>query len=85
MSHLFDHVHFDHRCGDILTPLPNSVLEDAELFCADNITRLAGYNPVLCLVLLRRSQKIIRSRYGGSDSAIFSREFKIVQYSMFCH
>lgn len=55
-SHSCDHVRSDHHCGDILAPLPTSVLKGVTVLGLYDIIRLARYDQVLSLLTLCRSQ-----------------------------
>lgn len=59
--------------------MPTGVLEDVEVLGLYEAIRMAEYDPVLCLLGLRRSQKIDWSRYGGDNSPCFSYDFKTGQ------
>lgn len=63
----------------MLVPLPSGVLEDVEVLGLYDVIRLAGYNPVLCLLVLRRLQEIDWSHYHGADLQFFGYDFKTEQ------
>lgn len=65
--HSSGHIQFDHHRGGIIVTLPTSILGNVKFFGFYDVIRLAGYDSVLCLLPLRRSQEIDRSRYGGND------------------
>lgn len=75
-SHSFCHVQFDHHCGGIHVPLQSDILEDIEVLCLYDVIRFDGYDPVLCVLSLLRSQEMDWSRYGGDDTPVFGYDFR---------
>lgn len=82
-SHLFAQFQLDHHRGGILFPLSTGVLKDVEVLCLYDIFRLGRYDPMLCLLGLRRSQDIDSSRYGGDDALFFGYDLKAGKCLMF--
>lgn len=75
-SHSFAYLQFDRHSGGILVSLPIGVLEDVKVLGLYSVIRLIGYDSVLCLLALRRSQEIDWSRYGGTDPAFLGYDLK---------
>lgn len=65
-SHSFGHVKLHHHHGNILVPLPTGVLRDVEILGLCDVILLARYDPVLCLLAVRRTQKIDGPLYDGN-------------------
>lgn len=76
-SHLLGHVQLDYDHGGVLVRLPTGILEDVEVLGVCKVIRLAGYDPILCLLALHRSQKIYCSLYRGDDPLSFGYDFTI--------
>lgn len=54
-------------------------MKDIEVLSLYVVIRLAGYDPVFCLLALRRSQKINWSHHSGDDPQLFSYDFATQQ------
>lgn len=74
--HSFGHVQFVYHFGGILVPLPTGVLGDNEVLGLYDIIRIAGFDPVKCLLAARRSQEIDWSGYGVDSTPFFGYESK---------
>lgn len=78
-SHSLGHVQFDHHLGGILILLPTGVLKDVEVLGFYDVKRLVGFDPVLCLLALRRLQEIDWSRHGGENPPYLGCDLKTRQ------
>lgn len=59
---LFGHIQFDHHCRDVLVVLRTAFLEHVKMLGLHDIICLAVCDTLLCLLAIRRSQEIDRSR-----------------------
>lgn len=71
LLHSFGHFQLDHHRGGILVSLPTDGLEDVKVPGFHDAIQLAGYDPTLCLLALRRSQEDDWSRYVDDDPPFF--------------
>lgn len=69
--HTFFNVQFDHHRGGVPVQLPAGILEDVKILGLHDVFQLAGYDPVLCLLVPHRFQEIFWSLYGGEDPPFF--------------
>lgn len=75
-SHSFGNIHFRHYYSGIAVLLPSGFLEVDKVLGLYKAIGLPGSDPVLCLLGLRRSQKINWCHYGGEVRPYFGCHFK---------
>lgn len=70
------YLEFDHRRDGILVSLPRTLLQNVEQLILYDLIWFAGYEPLLFLLTLRRSQDVNRSRYVDSNHTFLCFDFK---------
>lgn len=74
-SHIFVYLLLDHHRGGVLLSLPSGVLEDIEVLVLYSIICLVSYDPVLCMLELKRSHDVDWSCYGCNDPVFLRYKF----------